>query len=195
MKMCNDEGMHLYQVVVPVRKVCSHCSRTVERTALLLKGEEARVELERDEPCPEKLLLVFCPSCLRTLDADVSKRYTPRADKYLRELAKRVYLREVFISDFIQWEDYATMLSSVFLPLIFGGVHLYNYLQYNHITCVYEEYDKAGPRGINGYPMFSSCQMLNIDDHKKLLTYLKKYEAAFEAVDEDPSTNQEKESK
>ncbi|NBR00993.1 MAG: hypothetical protein EBT97_11190, partial [Actinobacteria bacterium] len=29
---------------------------------------------------------------------------------------------------------------------------------------VYESYDKAGPRGINGYPMFTSLCMLHCED-------------------------------
>jgi hypothetical protein len=32
------------------------------------------------------------------------------------------------------------------------------------VGIVYEYYDKAGPRGINGYPMFTSCRILHRED-------------------------------
>ena len=39
------------------------------------------------------------------------------------------------------------------------------------LCMVYEYYDKAGPRGINGYPMFMSMCMIFEDDFKIFLKY------------------------
>jgi hypothetical protein len=36
---------------------------------------------------------------------------------------------------------------------------------------IYEYTSKAGPRGINGYPMFTSCQKLNKGDTEIMLRY------------------------
>ena len=37
-----------------------------------------------------------------------------------------------------------------------------------NIGMLYEENSKAGPRGINGFPMFMSCNIVSISDTKKL---------------------------
>jgi hypothetical protein len=46
------------------------------------------------------------------------------------------------------------------------------------IGMLYEYNDKAGPRGINGYPMFTSCNIVSKADTKKFLEVYKKYEEA-----------------
>jgi len=45
-----------------------------------------------------------------------------------------------------------------------------------NIGMVYEYYDKAGPRSINGYPIFMSMKILSIDDTKKFRDMYFKYE-------------------
>lgn len=44
------------------------------------------------------------------------------------------------------------------------------------IGMVFENYSKAGPRGINGYPIFYSCNIMSIDDTKRFIEMYKKYE-------------------
>lgn len=36
-----------------------------------------------------------------------------------------------------------------------------------NIGMLYEEYSKAGPRGINGMPIFFSCKIVSIEDTKR----------------------------
>lgn len=45
-----------------------------------------------------------------------------------------------------------------------------------NIGMLFEDNSKAGPRGINGYPMFMSCKILSCDDANKFLDLYKKYE-------------------
>lgn len=45
-----------------------------------------------------------------------------------------------------------------------------------NIGMLYEENSKAGPRGINGYPIFMSCQILSIEDTNRFLDLYKRYE-------------------
>ena len=44
------------------------------------------------------------------------------------------------------------------------------------IGMLYEENSKAGPRGINGFPMFMSCNIVSMDDTKRFIEMYKKYE-------------------
>jgi len=46
---------------------------------------------------------------------------------------------------------------------------------FNNIGMVYEENSKAGPRSINGYPIFMSCHILSIDDTKRFVEMYQKY--------------------
>jgi len=43
------------------------------------------------------------------------------------------------------------------------------------IGMIYEYYDKAGPRGINGKPIFSSCQLMSKGDADKFVEIYKEY--------------------
>lgn len=45
-----------------------------------------------------------------------------------------------------------------------------------NIGMIYEDYSKAGPRSMNGYPMFMSCQLVSIDDTKRFREMYGKYE-------------------
>lgn len=46
----------------------------------------------------------------------------------------------------------------------------------NNIGMVYEYYDKAGPRSINGYPIFMSMHILSKEDTKRFIEMYQKYE-------------------
>jgi hypothetical protein len=45
-----------------------------------------------------------------------------------------------------------------------------------NIGMFYEENSKAGPRSINGYPIFYSCKIVSRSDTKKFLEMYRKYE-------------------
>ena len=51
------------------------------------------------------------------------------------------------------------MLHLVFMPL-----GLAKDVDWDSLGNVIEDIDKAGPRGINGYPMFMSCRLVHKDD-------------------------------
>lgn len=95
-------------------------------------------------------------------------RYHPRSDKYLRRLAMDIEEGKIFTSDHIREYD-AQLLPSIFMPLFFSGRDFHFWmLKKNKIMLIYEYLSKAGPRSINGYPIFFSMQMLNLEDYKKL---------------------------
>ena len=45
-----------------------------------------------------------------------------------------------------------------------------------NIGMLYEDYSKAGPMAINGYPMFMSCKILSIEDTKRFREMYKTYQ-------------------
>lgn len=78
-----------------------------------------------------------------------------------------------FIDDFLSgrvWTSVHTpdnLLTSVFLPIAFGGFASYTDSSLENIGVLYEHMAKAGPRSVNGCPMFLSMQFMHKDDWER----------------------------
>ena len=53
------------------------------------------------------------------------------------------------------------LVGMIFMPLGLGGLYTVDWEQVGNVI---EYMDKAGPRGVNGYPIFMSCQLIHKDD-------------------------------
>ena len=105
--------------------------------------------------------------------------YESRSDEQIKDLALQLYKNEIFTS--LQVPDNSThLLPSIFMPLIFMDDLTKKVLLLNEAHCFYAEMKDAGPRSINGYPMFFSMLYLNRTDADRLI---KKYNAIKEAMD------------
>jgi hypothetical protein len=71
------------------------------------------------------------------------------------------------------------LLGSIFLPLGLGGI---NGVDVKTIGNIIEDFDKAGPRSVNGYPMFLSCRLVHVDDWKVITDRALKAQAAIDAA-------------
>lgn len=76
---------------------------------------------------------------------------------------------EQWKKDVKQWEDETEIREDFF----------------NKIGMLYEEFNKAGPRSINGYPMFLSCKIVSIEDTKKFYDMYVKYEEKRKEFEEE----------
>jgi hypothetical protein len=91
--------------------------------------------------------------------------YQRKTDDEIKALARRVYRNEVFVS----WSiDSPTDLPMVFMILSLLDRATVRRLIDDDIQFFYEDYDKAGPTSVNGYPVFFSCHFLNREDGKRL---------------------------
>ena len=54
----------------------------------------------------------------------------------------------------------------------------------NNIGMIYEYYTEAGPRGINGNPIFYSCRFLSKSDCDKMIEFYNIYKEKRELVDQ-----------
>lgn len=82
----------------------------------------------------------------------------------LKELAKRVVMGDVFYSNIPEVIQTSFMVILALadpsqIPEDIGGM--------------WEEYSKAGPRSMNGLPVFYSCHILTVDQSGELLGYIK----------------------
>ena len=91
--------------------------------------------------------------------------YKPRTDQEIRELAMDVCDGRVFGS----WQvDNPDLIRSIFMPLIFLDAISAKDMKASGVVHLYEEVSKAGPRAINGYPIFMSMKTLNQSDVDRL---------------------------
>lgn len=112
----------------------------------------------------------------------------------LDEIAKDIALNKIFTSAHMRESDWGTVMGLVFMPLALGafaqekpqdfevGALKEEPVMLQDIGLIYEYWDQAGPRSINGYPIFWSCRYLNHEDTKYVLDEARKIHDAIEAI-------------
>jgi hypothetical protein len=112
-------------------------------------------------------------------EAKAEVQYVRKADREIRQLAADLQAGAVFGSWMIHEYD-LPLMGSVFMPLIFLNDIQKKTLKRDGITHFYGYMRDAGPRAINGMPMFYSIQYLNAEDCKRLTASLKALRAFIE---------------
>lgn len=91
------------------------------------------------------------------------------SDDELREFIDAFISGRIFTSNHIP-EGNGDLIAMVFMPIAFGAVTKETA---EEVALVYEYLDKAGPRSINGMPIFFSCRLLHKKDWERALPVLK----------------------
>jgi hypothetical protein len=94
-----------------------------------------------------------------------------KTDDELKQIAKDMWKGRIFTNRHCKDE---TLLGSIFMSLALGGLNNLPDEDVNDIGMVYEYLSEAGPRAINGYPMFMSCRLLSKADTTKVFDYYDK---------------------
>ena len=66
------------------------------------------------------------------------------------------------------------LVSMIFMPIALGGFADMSKEDADDVGMIYEYMDKAGPRGVNGYPIFWSCHILGKKDKKIVMEMVQK---------------------
>ena len=98
----------------------------------------------------------------------------------ISKLAKDIAMDKVFCSFFVPETEQKNLLGMIFMPILFGATKDYSEEEIKDIGFIYEYYDKAGPRGINGYPIFFSCGFVSKTDARKILDKVVKIKKMIE---------------
>jgi hypothetical protein len=106
-------------------------------------------------------------------------QYTPLSDESVKQLAGDLYSDKIFGSWMLP-DDQIESMFMVFMALIFVDDITKKQWKRDNTYFFYEYYDKAGPRSINGMPVFMSFHILSGDDVKRILL---KREAIAKAID------------
>lgn len=94
-------------------------------------------------------------------------------DNERRAIALGMLEGNIFTS--LQFPEYekGDMYGLVFMPIFFGAFSEYTSEEIDDIGFLWEEMSRAGPRSINGYPMFMSFHVCNQNDKAVVLEYYK----------------------
>lgn len=105
--------------------------------------------------------------------------YFRRNDREIKELALNIYRGDIFTSLQVRESD-TYLLSSIFMPLMFMDQEQIDKMKEHKAYMLYASMSDAGPRSINGYPIFMSMNYIDEEDCKKVF---EKYEAMKKAID------------
>jgi hypothetical protein len=93
-----------------------------------------------------------------------------------QEIVRGIISDRYFFSSYIRNPEDIRM---VFMVIGFGGL---DGVDVHQIGVVYEEWDKAGPRTVNGMPIFMSCQLIHKDDWSEIVDLYEKAKAAIDSA-------------
>jgi hypothetical protein len=102
----------------------------------------------------------------RSANRQLCGRYVARlTDEQLLTFVKDFLAGQIFTS--AQAQRGAPDMGMIFMPLIFGALEGWEEKDIREIGILYEYLHKAGPRAVNGYPMFTSFRMMHRDDWER----------------------------
>ena len=97
-----------------------------------------------------------------------------RDDKELKKIAMDLADGKIFTDRHFSQREAETLAQMVFMPLALMDEQQVPLFMAEQPHLIYEYYDKAGPRAINGYPMFFSMQWLRKDESIIMFEYYDK---------------------
>lgn len=104
-----------------------------------------------------------------------------KTDEELKKIATDLYKGQLFTDRHIKDNR---LFTNVFMPFVFMDKKQISEFRKNidngKIDLIFESIDKAGPRTINGMPIFMSFQTLDKEETKKVFEY---YEKIKESID------------
>lgn len=106
----------------------------------------------------------------------------PYTDEELKKIASGILHNQIFTDRHINEFEYHNILSMIFMPIMFMGHDAHIAFAKAKPALFFEYYDKANPRGVNGYPVFMSFSWLSAEQFAKVQEYMKKIKAAMEAI-------------
>lgn len=104
------------------------------------------------------------------------------SDLQISNLAKDIAMNKVFTSDHIPGNQVDNILGMVFMPVVLGAYSDLSDEAKKDIGFIYEYIDKAGPRSINGFPIFFSCACVSTRDRKKIWEKVSQIEKMLDSV-------------
>lgn len=83
---------------------------------------------------------------------------------------------QIFTDKHINPNSSQDVVGMVFMPLVMGAFAEYSPDSLRQIGCIWEYNSQAGPRSINGYPVFFSMHFMHVDDWARCATVIRNEE-------------------
>lgn len=99
----------------------------------------------------------------------------------IKQLATDTFKEKVFYSTMIR-EIEGHLINSIFMPIVFMDKNQIDQLKKDKVAAFYEYMSEAGPRVINGYPIFASMKTITVEDLAKVQEIVAKLTEATDAV-------------
>jgi hypothetical protein len=110
----------------------------------------------------------------------VSDTRTPKTDAELKGIAEGLAAGRIFSDRHIPPNELSGF--EVFLPLTMMSPDDFEKFKKMDVGMIYEYLDNAGPRSVNGFPIFLSFKTLTKDETRKVLATWKALKEATAAV-------------
>jgi hypothetical protein len=101
------------------------------------------------------------------------------SDEQIKEYARGLHDGRLFTNFHIPEEQALQMVPSIFMPIGMGALSSYDHTK---LGAIVEWLEEAGPRSVNGYPIFMSCTVIHREDWGKITDLYHKLIAAEKAV-------------
>lgn len=103
-----------------------------------------------------------------------------KSDSELKQLAADIYENKVFTDRHVPISS-KTDLTMIFLLIALGAFSEMPKEEVGKIGLVYEYIEKAGPRSINGFPIFMSLNYISQEEASKVYEYHNEYKSLKES--------------
>ena len=109
----------------------------------------------------------------------MTKQCPRMTEDEIKAMAMEFVKGRLFCATHIPPEQQAAMVPAVFMPLMLGGL---DDIDVETIGNIVENMDAAGPRCVNGYPMFLSMRLVHKDDWDAVYELAVKAQGALDAA-------------
>ena len=103
-------------------------------------------------------------------------------DEQVKEVAQGLLNNKYFISSMIAAGEGTDFLGCVFMPLGLMKIEQLEKLMEEGACIFYEEWSKAGPRSVNGYPIFFTMRYMSEEDYRLVDKFFFKLKETQEAL-------------
>ena len=120
-------------------------------------------------------------SGIQTGEVSAVSQYPPLSDEEVKKVALGSLHGQVFGTWMLEERD-ARLIPSIFMVMAFMDDIALKEMKRDGIVHLYEWWDRAGPRSINGFPSFMSCRMLNAEDSLRIQNKMNEIKEALDAL-------------
>ena len=107
-------------------------------------------------------------------------------DDELRKFVDDFVSSRIFTDRHIRPSDVVGTMSMIFMPIALGAFSKYEKESLKIVGCIYEYMSEAGPRSVNGYPIFFSMRFLHVEDWKRACKAIEREQERRGSIKLDP---------